>query len=95
MCVLAAASNIGNERPAVRQGSFDGHPPPCVPGKVLWRHSENVRPNFGQMLDAFSGPKNPTMRCNLPSLPASTISTPSGSELPSERTLLKAKRAQS
>jgi len=24
MCVLAAASNIGNERPAVRQGSFGG-----------------------------------------------------------------------
>jgi len=23
---LAAASNIGNERPAIRQGSFDGHP---------------------------------------------------------------------
>ena len=25
-CVLVAASNIGNERPAVRQGSFDGQP---------------------------------------------------------------------
>ena len=26
MCVLAAAFNIGSERPAVRQGSFDGQP---------------------------------------------------------------------
>jgi len=25
-CALSAASNIGNKRPAVRQGSFDGHP---------------------------------------------------------------------
>jgi len=30
MRVLAAASNIGNERPAVRQGSLDGHPWPWL-----------------------------------------------------------------
>ncbi len=37
MCVLAAVSNVGNERPAVRQGSFDGHPWPWLPISVLGR----------------------------------------------------------
>jgi len=40
--VLAAASNIGKERPAVRQGSFDGHPWPWLPSNVLRRQMANL-----------------------------------------------------
>jgi len=35
MCVLAAASNIGNERPAVRQSSFGGQGSPSGQGWFL------------------------------------------------------------
>ncbi len=55
MCVLAAASNIGNERPAVRQGSFDGHPWPWLLINILRRQTA-ILPSF-----AIIGPRSNTV----------------------------------